>query len=480
MLRDLIREGGLYTLANFLTKGISLFLIPFYTAYFSPSDFGVIDMFTVFGFFITGVMTLQLSQGLARYVAESTLKRKERIEFASTAIWFSGLSLMAAFVLLTVLSSFFINVLFEPGTVDVELYTLAVTSIIVNAFFLFIGVYFRFIRMTTVFSLLSFLHALFSILLTWLLVGYFKLGIESIYFSFLSVTPLLIITQLYLLRHRIKLTIKKDKIKKLLVYSLPLIPLTIATTVMNFTDRLFIKYYEGLDSLGIYAVGAKFSLIIAVVIGGFSMAIAPLVFQRHTDEQTKVELKKIFYLFFSVGTMGFLTLSLFSKETLVILTNEHYYDANAVMPFMYFTAIFVGLNMFSHGLYIEKRTGIMATITVIFASLNVLLNFILIPKYSIEGAAVATLIATIGQHSTLFLFSQKYYKIDLNYLKILITAAICFGSVLLFKYFSFENYFIELVIKIALIALFLIFLIRFDIFDYDRLRKFILRKLKVR
>ena len=48
-VRDLIKEGGLYTIANLATKGISLLLLPFYTAYFTTQDYGVIEILMVFG-----------------------------------------------------------------------------------------------------------------------------------------------------------------------------------------------------------------------------------------------------------------------------------------------------------------------------------------------------------------------------------------------------------------------------------------------
>lgn len=478
MLRDLIKEGGLYTLVNFMTKGISLLLIPFYTAYFSPDDYGVIDMFTVFGFFITGIITLQLSQGLARYVAEPTLKRIDRIEYASSAIWTSGLTLLISFIGICLLYSFFIRILFEPGAVDFKLYIYAISSVTLNAFFLFIGVYFRFIRKSATFSILSFLHALISVLLTWLLVAKFDMGISSVYISFLTITPVLIGVQLYLLRNRIIYKIKRDKLNKLLRYSIPLIPLTIATTFMSFTDRIFIKFMKDLEQLGIYGIGYKFSTIISSVIAGFSMAIAPLVFQKHQDESTKIELQKIFYLFLSVGTTGLIALSLFADETVQFLTNERYFDASTVMPYMYMTAIFVGLNMFSHGLYIAKKTGVMATITVFFAAVNIGLNFLLIPEYGIKGAAIATLLATVGQQITLFVFSQRYFKIELNYFKVIIITLLSIGIILFFDQYEIKDYLLQVLLKVLSILLFLSILIGTKILVLKKLKNYLLRKLK--
>ncbi len=80
MLKDLIKEGGLYTVANFLTKGVSLLLIPFYTAYFTPSDYGVIDILVVFGAFFNAIISLQLGQGLGRYVGDTQIHTQKKIQ----------------------------------------------------------------------------------------------------------------------------------------------------------------------------------------------------------------------------------------------------------------------------------------------------------------------------------------------------------------------------------------------------------------
>ena len=477
MLRDLIKEGGLYTLVNFLTKGVSLLLLPFYTSYFLPEDYGVIEMFTIFGYFITGIFTLQLNQGLARYVTEPTFKRIDKIEYASTAVWLSALSLLISFAVLGLTAPLFIDFFFDSEMVSVRLYVTAIASILVNAVFFFLGVYFRFLRETTIFSVMSFIHALLGILLTWMFVAVFEMGIESIYISYLIITPVLILIQLYLLGYRLKFKIFKNKVSDLIKFSLPMIPLTVATSLMVISDRIFIKYYEDLAQLGIYGIGAKFATIISITVGGFSMAIIPLVLEKHLNEQTKTELKKIFYLFFSVGTFGLLTLSLFAKETIILITNEKYLEAHTVMPYLYCSALFIGLQMFSHGLFIKKKTGQMAIITMIFASVNIGLNFLLIPDMGIVGAAVATLIATIGQQITLFIFSQRHFKVNIHYPKIIVLTVLSFGIIMFFAYFEFTDYWISVLSRILSISLFLVILNLTGVLDFKRLKKFLLKKL---
>lgn len=463
MLRDLLKEGGLYTLANLLTKGISLLLIPFYTAYFAPTDYGVIEMITVFGFFVTGVLTLQLSQGLSRFVAEPTKTEAERISYASSAIWGAFIFMSLSFTFLAIYPEWVMNILFGDSNSSLKLYYFALTSIFLNAFYYFFGVYFRFTRKTKLFSLLSLIYASLNIFFTWLLVYKYNMGIISIYIAYIIVLPFLLTAQYYILRKEIILKIDKSHLKELLKYCLPIIPVSIALIVMNFTDRLFIKHYIDFSELGIYGVAAKFASIIGVFIASFSMAISPLILQKHNQQKTRNELSRIFRLFIAITTLSVLTLSVFSYETVYLFTNENYLSAYEVMPILYMSTVFLGAQMFAPGLMIKKKSVLMALVTISFSLINVVLNYFFIPLYGLVGAATATLISIIGQQTTFFAISQKLYPFSIDKNKVTVLIFISFSAAFLLNKVFANSYTLTLAIKtIAIVGYtFLLFKMKF-------------------
>ena len=456
MLKDLLKEGGLYTLANFLTKGVSLLLIPFYTAYFTPSDYGLYDILTVFGVFAANIFSLQLNQGLARFVAEPTNSDEKKIEYASTA-FITFLLLFILFVVLSLMFSQQIILFLSPSSkLTLTTFYLAIAVIFVNNIFYFLNVYLRFIRLVKLVALFSFIQSVFSILLLMYFVFQKDLGIDSFFMPYLIITPPIILVQLYVLKGRLKFQFSKDKLKELLKYSSPLIGGAIALIVMNLTDRVFINDMLGETDLGIYGIGIKFASIITIIISGFSMALGPIVFEKHNEPNTKKELSDMFNLFIAVGIGGAFVLSLFSTELVNYFTTFSYHKASTVLPLMLFTTLFTGIIMFAPGLQIKKKTGVITLLTIIFACLNVLLNYLLIPKYGIIGAATSTLIATGLYGVFYFYLSLISYRFSLKFKKIIIPIFYVIISFILINYFKLDTIstvFLKLIIIIIYISI---------------------------
>ena len=476
MLRDLLKEGGLYTLANLLTKGISLLLIPFYTVYFSPADYGVIDFLNLFNLFITAIFTLQLNQGLARYVAEPTLTDSQKVSFASTGLWTTVLCLIAVTTVLLLIPDTIIKFLSSDNVeIDLRTYQLSVATIFFNGIFYLLGVHMRFLRMSRPFALLSFSHALLTILLILIFVIQYDLGIDSIYLSYLSILPILIGVQLYLLREHIGFKFSSRALGKLMSFSIPLIPAALATIIMNFADRVFIKQYlqDDFAQLGIYAMANKFSSIVGLIVAGFTMAIAPLIMQRQYEEKTALELGRILRLYFSVGTIGVLALALFSKETVVLITNERFHGAADLMPVMFLSAYFTGYLMFGLGMTIKKKTAVTAVLVIIFGALNVGLNLLMVPEFGAMGAAVATMISTFGYHAMTFFISQRYYPFPYSLSRIIPLSILHVAAIGFMMWWNPELSWLNVLIKVVIIVVYIFVLYFSNMLDIRRIIRYL-------
>ncbi|UKN01242.1 oligosaccharide flippase family protein [Paracrocinitomix mangrovi] len=480
MLRDLIKEGGLYSLANLVTKGISLLLIPFYTTYFSPTDYGVIDLLNLFALFINAVFTLQLNQGLARYVTEPKLNEDERLSFSSTAIWFTSMVLILVTALLLLFPNYIVDMLSAESEIKYQTFRLATGTIFFNAIFYLLGVLQRFIRKSLQFTLLSFIHSIAGITGILYFTIYKNYGIDSIYLSYLIVVPPLVLIQIILLRKYLRFIIDIKKLKKLLLFSIPLVPAAIATIIMNFTDRIYIKEYLDLNELGIYAMGSKFASIFTLVISGISMAIGPIILQQYDKAETKLELGRIFRLYLAIGAFSVIAISIFSHEIVTAVTDKNFHDSAKIIPILIFTGFFIGLNMFSPGLTIRKKTAITSIIVVIFSFLNVLLNHLLIPEYELYGAAFATFIATLLYQTVYFLLSQRHYQFPFVKSQVLIVITLT-GLTLLTNYYflnDLDNFYQKLLLKFLLLTL-IVFIIHLSkIFTWSELKTLINKSIK--
>ena len=88
MLQAFLKNSLIYTLGHLLTSGIAIFLLPIYTRYLSPAEYGVIDLFIVIAAIVNLTIALEISQGIARYYQEAK-NEKEKRKYTSSAFWFT-------------------------------------------------------------------------------------------------------------------------------------------------------------------------------------------------------------------------------------------------------------------------------------------------------------------------------------------------------------------------------------------------------
>jgi O-antigen/teichoic acid export membrane protein len=455
MLRDLLKEGGLYTVANLLTKGVSLLLIPFYTAYFTPEDYGVLDMLVIFGALFNGIFSLQLSQSLGRFISSKETVEEKR-ELASTIILAVLFFYIVGSTIAIIFSEQIISWLSSDVKIPNDLFILSVLSIAVNGMFYMFSVYFRFIRKVKIYSILFLIHAISNILLTIFLVLMLDTGIYGVFYASLIVCPLILIVQIYLARNSLGWQFSSLLFKQSLKYSAPLVPTALLYMSLNFIDRLFIKEMIDFEHLGIYSVATKFALGVEVVVMGFGMAMAPIIFERLKNPETPRELAKMFHYYVMISALTLLILMLFAEDIVFIFTDPKYHEAAYVLPVLFLAPIFQGLNKFSIGINISKKTLWIPLVTIVSASINITLNYLLIPDYGIFGAAVSTCLSLLINNLILMGIGFKLYPIPFKTLKVLII--VLTFSVLIVSYFYFlpnlEIKWLKYLAKLALIGSF--------------------------
>jgi len=472
MLKDLLKEGGLYTISNLLTKGVSLMLIPFYVNYFTESEYGILGMLGVFGGFVSAIVSFQLYQGMARYIAEDvSLHKKQQI--GSTAIIFTIISYALFFILGYIFKDFFIDILSSDVRIKDEFFLLSVSTVCINSIFYVFGTQLKSLRKVNEFAITSFLHSIFNIILIIFFVMKYDFGLASIFYAGLVVAPIIISLQIYYLRTYLIIKFSFSELKRQLKFSTPLIPAAIAYLLLNLTDRFFIKEIS-MSANGIYEVAFKFASVISIILVAFQSALAPILYQKHELESTKIELANVFKLFFGAGTLGVLALSLFSYETLYVFTKPSYYEAQYIMPLFYISLLVTGLGLFSPGLHIKHKTKIIPKVVIFSASINIGLNYLLVNKFQLVGAAVATLISVSINNIILFIISQKYYKTPYP-IKLVSSLLVVFSIIIGANYYIKLNLelsiFNTILIKLAFIIIYALIMIKFKMIDLSKLKK---------
>lgn len=480
MLRDLLKEGGLYTIANLVTKGISLLLIPFYSDYFTTAEYGILALLAISGGLAAALFSFQIYQGVGRFISEKGTSLENQQKIGSTGLLFTIGSYALFIILAILLKGPIIDYLSEEDRILDSTYYFWLATLGLNGVFYTLGVQLRFLRKTKAFTVTSFLHAILNILFILVFALGLDYRIDSIFIAGIIVNPIVIAIQVYILRDYLIPYIGKAELKRLFKFSTPLIPASIAYLVLNFTDRIFIKDLNGsLGDVGVYDMGFKFSAVVSIIIAAFQSALAPIVYEKHSESDTPNELGRIMRLFIGVGSFGILVLACFSYETLYVFTQEEYFGAAILMPLFYLSVLMTGLGMFSPGLHVKQRTELIPVIVITSGLINIGLNFWLIPKYNLFGAALATLISTAFNNFALFFVSQRLYPINYNLQKTLMVFFVflaCYTGGAYLDQFTNFSWFEGISIKILLSGIYLFFLFQIKFISFDQIRKRLIRK----
>ena len=235
-------------------------------------------------------------------------------------------------------------------------------------------------------------------------------------------------------------------IRKLLVFSLPISITTMFSMLLMWSDRLWIGYFWSEVDVGIYQSAAQIATVFVVITGSFGAILSPLIAKLYHQHETK-RLNDLFKIstrwgiYLSVPL--FLTICFTSQEFIIVVFGEKY--SNGYIPLI-ILAIGQMLNL-STGVVgpmlemTENQNRWLFTSLGMF-SLNILMNWVLVPKLGASGAAISTAI-TIGGLYLLGLFQirivLKLWPYDRKYRKLLLATFATIVSLLCLNAISIQG-----------------------------------------
>lgn len=201
--------------------------------------------------------------------------------------------------------------------------------------------------------------------------------------------------------------------KKLLLFSVPLLGVYVLSQIMNWMDTLMLGYFTTSDVVGLYNVAAPLAHFIATFVYSTHYILIPLVAGLYSQNLTS-ELKRTYQILtkwcvFAVLPIFFMFI-VFPENILSLVFGTDYAEASYVLQILsicFFIHVVLGPSG-AITLSMGESKFILNT-TMLGAALNIIMNAVLIPRWGIEGAAVATTISLVTVHS---LYSVKLYKIS--------------------------------------------------------------------
>lgn len=400
-------------------KLIQYLLLPYYTNILSTTEYGIVDNLQNITTLLVPIISLTISEGVFRYALDTNY-RKDVI--FSNGIIINIIGAVAAFA---------ISVLLGGVVTDEELRIyiyLVAANIIVNFMRTNCSQYVKAVGSTLLYTIDSMLMTFFIVVSSIVFLSVFKMGIIGYMLGYvvgntLSLIFLIISGKLYRdFRYDL---FSKDICKVLILFCIPLIPNTICWWISNCSDRFMITYFLGASANGIYALSYKVPTILTILVGILIQAWQISANQASEDKQIGNYYTRIykyldaFVLCISAGTIVIV------QPLIRIMAAEAYFEAWKYVPCLVFAICFYSKAQLLGTIYTTFRHTMMAFVTnFIAAVINIVGNFILIPKMGIMGAAVATAMSYVVLWLVRCLDTKKHVAIEYDKKRELLTSAV--------------------------------------------------------
>lgn len=469
-LKHTFKHSAVYSISNVLTKAAGIILIPIYTDYFKPEEYGDLGLLIITITIISQVLAAGQGLALLRYNNDITYKDNKNKIFFTLSI-----SLLILVILFTITAELITPYIAQRTSNPLKFNELLrITTYIIS--FTVLNILFlnklRGDERSIAYSTIGVIKLLLTLVTTIVLIVYFNQNIEAVLYGQLAGELLNFIIIIPMLIKNMEFKFYGKIIPDSIKFGLPLIFSALAMNLLNGSDRYVLKYLSGASQLGLYELAYKFSGIINMfLIMPFSLTLLPVAYKYYRTEGDKRFYSKLMTYLAFILIWAALFLSLTGKELIEIFSSSaEYYPAYTVVPLINLSYVFFGLSMVSSlGMYLTGNTKSVAYINLLAAALNIVLNFILIPQMGMMGAAINTLIAFIVLVALTYIISNKYYKIEYEIGKILLIITI--ATLIYFVCIPLNklNIYLSLSLKVIISLTFPFILLPFKFYEINEL-----------
>ncbi|MBC7788365.1 MAG: polysaccharide biosynthesis protein [Anaerolineae bacterium] len=410
-LKTIGKHTLVYTGGVIIGKVASFVMLPVYTRYLTPADYGVLELLGM-TIEVIGLITGAGIMGAVFKFYHAEERQAGKNQVISTAALGVGAIATVAALLGLIVAPELSKLTFgsEANLPYLRLYFLL--------FFLqnFEQVPLALIRAenrAVLFVTVNAIKLVAMLSLNILFVVYLRMGIEGVLTSGIITSAIVAIGMSGYLVRRVGIGFTAEKFRQMLGFGIPLVPWWVGNFILVFSDRFFLNYYTDTSTVGIYSLAYKFAfLLTALAYSPFDTIWTSARFEvAKRPDAPEVYARVFFYTNVILGSLG-LVLALFVRDFLTIMSDPAFWPAYRVVPLLIAAqVVFTWAGYWSVGIYVSGRTKIMASAAIVLVPLTLILNYIFIPRFGLYGAAGATLAAYTARFFWIYYFAQRHYPI---------------------------------------------------------------------
>lgn len=406
----LAKQSTIYGIGNLLQRATSLLLLPVYTHYLTTSDYGIKELVTITTDVVSVLVSTAVSMALYRiyFQYDDAETRRQVISSSYVAMAVAGALTLA--VLLPFTGPLARLILDGP---ELGIYlTLSLAALWFQTMNRLSYDYMRAKQQAVRVVVFSVVRLALSLGLNiWFIVGH-GMGVIGVLWSTLitAVVMFLIVTIPQVAQ--VGLRFSWPVMREMITFGGPLVWSQLGGMVVHLSDRFFIKAMISIQETGIYSLGYRLGTMSSMfVVEPFNQTFMARRFEIHKMPEHARIFGRIFSYY--VGALIFfaLVISVLARDLLRVMSDPAFWSAAAVVPIIAAANTTFALHYhLNFGLMVARKTRIMAAINLSNAAMVLGLNWLLIPRFGIFGAAYATLLGFVAKVCLTWYASRRYYR----------------------------------------------------------------------
>ncbi len=406
--KQLLKNTTIVTIGKIATQLITFFLLPIYTAVLTQEEYGVVDLLNTLVSLFLPIVTLQIEQGVFRYLIDYRENKEKQKEVITSIMKFLFIQIFI-YAIVFLCASVWINnsyKYFLAGNLIVAMFSSVLLQIC------------RGLGDNKKYAIGSFLAGAITVILNVIFIVIFHWGAYGMLTATLLANIVCVIYLFIGKKIYTYINIKKYNkklLKEIVKYSIPLVPNMVSWWIVDASDRSIISAILGIGKNGIYSTANKFTNVFASLYSVFNITWTESAAININSEERDAFFSRILDVtlrFFGALAIGIIA---FMPFVFPILINEKFAEAYNQIPILMVGSMFNVLVSFIGSIYVAKKiTKEIAKTSIIAAIINVTINLGLIKWIGLYSASISTLIAYMSMFIYRYIDSRKYVKLNVN------------------------------------------------------------------
>ena len=418
-IKEIWQHGSIYLIGLIVNTILRLALLPVYTRFLSTTEYGILALLDTGIEFIRIATAMGVDYSIVRLFHEKEdLKYKQRV--MGTGLSFLFLLLIASCIILFPFSRMLTEIILGKSG-NIIFFQLALGTMLVGLMRGGVDSYLTTKKRSVFYGLINTGQLFFNATLNICLLVFWNLGVMAMLIgNFVTAITMNIALVLYVVKSN-GIFFDKDIIKKMIRLGLPLVPAIAAIAAVHNIDRFFIRVYAGLGEVGLYnlAYQLPFMLNALFIIALEKIWSANTIYKIAETKDASFTIGRICTYYMTILTVLMFSLAVSSDVIIYVLADPKFYAAHQYLPIITLGIWGYSLHTFIKvGVDITKKTYLFPINHISALILNVIMNFILVPKYGAKGAAWATVFTYFSFSLGGFIVYRHCFEIKFEWLRL--------------------------------------------------------------